>query len=294
MKTRAFILIVLASVFWGTSPLFVSTLAPLGFSSLQMTALRSVVAVLVMAAYVLIKDRRLFFASPVDLIIFALIGVSFLATATLYYQSMQMTSSATAVVLMYTAPVIVMVYSVLFFGERMTKLKLVALVAMLIGCCLVAGIIGGLKFNVLGIILGALSGISYSAYNIFTKVSMRRGAHPVTATFYAFSCAAILSMFISKPCGIIESVSLDALHILPLIALFGIVTCILPYFLYTVGIKDLSAGTATSLGIIEPMAATVFSAVFLNQIPDAFSIIGVVLILGAVALLGVAEGSEKL
>ena len=235
MKSRAFMLIALAGIFWGTSPFFVGHFVPHGFSSLQMT------------------------------------------------------SSATAVVLMYTAPVIVMVYSVLFFGERMTKLKFVALVAMLIGCCLVAGVISGLKFNLLGIAFGALSGISYSAYNIITKISMSRGAHPVTATFYAFLCAEILSVFISKPAGIIENISGDVWRVLPMIFLFGIATCILPYFLYTVGIRDLPAGTATSLGIIEPMAATVLSAVFLNQMPDVFSIIGVVLILGVIALLGRQE-----
>jgi len=292
MKTRAFVLIVLAGILWGTSPLFVQYLAPFGFTSLQMTLSRSVIAVTVMAIYMLIKNPRLFVVKPLDLLLFAISGISFVGAATLYYQSLQMTSSATAVVLMYTAPVIVMVYSVLFLGEKMTRLKLVSVVAMVVGCCLVSGVIGGLKFNLLGIIFGALSGISYSLYNIVTKISMKRGADPIPATFYAFLSAMTVSLFVSDPVGMVKNISADALRILPTVVLFGLATCILPYFLYTVGMRDLPAGTASSLAIIEPMAATVFSAIFLSQVPDALTVVGIVLILGAVALLGKAEGGK--
>lgn len=294
MKTRAFILIVLAGILWGTAPLFVEYLAPYGFTSLQMTMSRSVIAVAIMIIYMLFKDIRLFAVKPLDLLLFAASGLSFVGAATLYYQSLQMTSSATAVVLMYTAPVIVMFFSVLFLGERMTKLKCVSVIAMVIGCCLVSGIVGGLKFNLLGIIFGALSGISYSVYNIVAKISMKRGASPISATFYAFLSAMIASAFISNPVGIAENISGNAPRVLPILLLFGIATCILPYFLYTVGMRDIPAGTASSLAIIEPMAATVLSAVFLNQKPDVFTVIGIILILGAVALLGRAERSEEI
>ncbi len=293
MKTRAFILIVLAGILWGTAPLFVKYLAPYGFTSLEMTASRSVIAVLVMAAYMLIKDRRLFVVKPLDFLLFGISGISFVGAATLYYQSLQMTSSATAVVLMYTAPVIVMVFSVLFLGERMTGLKLLSVVAMLLGCCLVSGVVGGLKFNFLGIIFGALSGISYSIYNIVTKISMKRGANAIPATLYAFLSAMIASAFISNPVKIAENISADVAKILPTVLLFGVITCVLPYFLYTVGMRNIPAGTASSLAIVEPMAATVLSAIFLNQVPDAYTVIGIILILGAVALLGVAERGEK-
>jgi drug/metabolite transporter (DMT)-like permease len=43
------------------------------------------------------------------------------------------------------------------------------------------------------------------------------------------------------------------------------------------------------LSVVEPMAATVFSAVLFSEIPDIPSIIGIVLILGAVYLLGRSE-----
>ena len=114
MKTRAFIFIVIAGILWGTSPLFSDYLRGYGFLSVQMTAARSVVTAVVLALYILIFKRSAFKVGLVDLLIFALAGISYVGTATFYYESMARTSSATAVVLMYIAPIIVMIYSVLF------------------------------------------------------------------------------------------------------------------------------------------------------------------------------------
>ena len=53
--------------------------------------------------------------------------------------------------------------------------------------------------------------------------------------------------------------------------------------------KDLNAGTASALSIVEPMAATVFSVAFLNEKLTVFSVAGIILILGAVLLLAREE-----
>lgn len=285
MKHRAFLFIILAGVLWGTSGIFVQLLAPYGFSAPQMTFFRALVSVLSLAAYILLRDKRLFRASPKELLLFAASGISFFATATCYYFSMQATSVSTAVVLMYTAPVLVMLYSVAFLGEKLTQLKTISVIAMLVGCGLVSGIIGGLRFDLVGILVGLLSGISYSAYNIFTKIQMRRGCAPVTATLYSFLFAAILALFTCDPATIPHSIAAAPAVTVPLIAALGICTCVLPYFFYTMSLKELPAGTASALGIVEPMAATVFSVLLFAEPLRIPSICGIVLILGAVFLL---------
>ena len=75
---------------------------------------------------------------------------------------------------------------------------------------------------------------------------------------------------------------------MPLLIGMGICTCVIPYFLYALSMKELSAGTASALGIIEPMAATVYSVVLFREKLDAFSGAGIVLILASVFLLGKA------
>ncbi len=299
MKTKAFILIIIAGILWGTSGIFANYLRPQGFTSLQMTSMRSIVSVSVLTIYILIKDRSLFKVRPAELLIFLFNGLAFLATATFYYEAMdRLNSESTAVVLMYTAPVMVMVFSVFFLGEKFNKLKGVATALMLVGCCFVAGLVelitsGSMVFNGLGLLIGFMSGVTYSAYNIITKIAMQKKSNPVTCTFYTFLFAAIASL-ISNPVDLVSHFGEKPALTVPLSVLLGIVTCISPYFLYTLAMRDLPAGTASALGIIEPMAATVFSVTVLHKELSVYSIIGIVMILGAVVLLSKADELPKI
>ena len=289
MKTRALIYIILAGALWGTSGVFVHFLAPYGITSVQMTAVRGTVSFLCLAGYALMKDRTLFRASRRELLLYACMGAAIFATATLYYTAMQLTSVATAVVLMYTAPIYVMIFSVLFLGESLSRGKMASVALMLVGCCLVSGIIGGLKFDLIGILLGVFTGIMYAVYNIVTKVAMKQGGRPVSATTYSFLTMGAIAIPFCGPGALVSAASQEPLVTVPLLIGLGIVTCVMPYFLYTLSMRHLSAGTATSLGIVEPMAATLYSVAFLKESIDVFQIIGIVLILLAVVFLSKEE-----
>ena len=285
MNNKGLFYIILASVLWGTSGIFVHYLAPFGVTSLQMTFIRGFVSFICMMFYILIADRKLFKTNIKELTMFLGSGISFFATATCYYHSMQLTSISTAVVLMYTAPIFVMIYSVLFLGEKLSKLKLVSVVGMIIGCGFVSGIIGGLKFNALGIVIGFMSGVSYAAYNIITKIQMQKGINPFKANFYCFLFSIVVGLIIAKPYGIIGCISINPPVVIPLSIGVGLVACILPYFFYTLALREIPAGTASSLGILEPMAATIFSVIIFKEQLSTFSVIGIILILGSVFLL---------
>ncbi len=284
MKTKAYLFIVLASVMWGTSGLFVNSLAPYGLTSLQMTAIRAIGAAAFMGIYILIKNRGFFRVTLEQLVLYSLGGLSMFCTQSCYFTSMQMTSVSTAVVLMFTAPIFVMIYSVAFLGEKLTPQKIVSVILMIIGCALVSGIVGGFKVNVMGILIGLMSGIAYSAYNILTKIQMRKTLNPSTATFYCFLTSGLLAMIFSKPQGIIP-VAVQNHHTILLMIGLSVVTCFLPYFVYTIALKTVPAGTATTLGILEPMAATIFSVTILGEQLSITSLGGIILILFAVFLL---------
>ena len=70
-----------------------------------------------------------------DLLIFIAIGVCLFGTGTAYFIAMQVTSVSTAVVLMYTAPIYVLIFSVLFLGEKLSLPKGLAVAGMLVGKC---------------------------------------------------------------------------------------------------------------------------------------------------------------
>lgn len=294
MKKKAILYIVIAGILWGTSGVFVHYLSPYEFTAYQMTAVRAIVSFFCIFVYALIKNRSLLRVKPIVLLLFLGIGASMFFTASCYYLSMQLTSVSTAVVLMCTAPIYVMVFSILFFKEKLTKLKLVSIVCMLSGCCLVSGIIGGAKFNVIGIIIGVISGITNAAYNILTKISMQRDLAPISVTLYSFLFMSIISLFTLEPTNMVINVSRAPAITIPLLLGLGICTFVIPYFLYTIAMKDLEAGTASALSIVEPMAATLFSVVIFGETLNWSSIIGIVLILSAIFMIGKAEKDQML
>lgn len=293
MKTKAFIYIIVAGLLWGTSGIFVYFLSPYGFTSIQMTAMRALVSFLGMAIYALLLNRDAFKIKPIQLLFFAPVGLTICSTAFLYYTAMTMTSVSTAVILMYMAPVYVMIFSVAFLGESFSPLKLISVCAMLLGCILVSGIVGGIKFDLVGILFGFASGISYAIYNIITKIALRKKCNAVSMSVYGFMFMAIIAMCIADPRDIFNKAAANPLPTVPLLIGIGIATCVIPYFLYTLAMRTLPAGTASALGIVEPMAATVYSILFLNEKLTWVSALGIILVLAAVFMLGKSEDSAN-
>ena len=288
-KNRAFLLVILAGILWGTSGIFVHYLAPLGFTSVQMTAMRSGVATIILIGYALLRDRSLFRVRKIELCIFALTAIGLFGTGTCYFYSMQTSSISTAVVLMYTAPIYVMIFSVLFFGERISALKLVSVLCMLVGCALVSGVAGGMKFSYSGIMMGVLSGISYGAYNILTKLSMRRGTKPLSATLYVFLFTAVISFSNCTHSAFFGNIAKAPALSLSLMLGIGVVTFVLPYVFYTLAMRELDATTTSAMGIVEPMSATLFGVMLFGERLDIYSGSGVFLILTAILLLSKDE-----
>ncbi len=288
MKRKAFLYVILAGIFWGTSGIFVNFLAPYGLSSLQITGIRSIMSAVIMGIYLLIFDRTAFRIKPAQLIMFLGIGVSIFATAYFYFGAIRETTISVAVVLMYTAPAFVMTYSVAFLGEKLTKLKFLSVVLVIAGCCFVSGVFGNFKFSIGGILMGVMSGVAYSSYNILTRIAMNKGYKTMTTTFYSFLVTAILG-FIFSDIGAVATVVAETPSALFLMVGIGIVSCVAPYLFYTTALKHIHAGTASSLCIVEPMAASLFGVIIFKEVMDIPMVIGVVLILIAVFLLSKSE-----
>ncbi|MBR5542852.1 MAG: EamA family transporter [Oscillospiraceae bacterium] len=281
MKKSSLIYIILAGMLWGTSGLYVHFLTPYGLTSIQMTTVRGVVSAFFIVLYALLFNRKLFKINLKDGIFCFFRGLAMYLAAAFYYLAMQKTSVSTAVVLMYIAPIFVMAFSVAFLGEKLTVIKGISVIAVVVGCGFVSGIIGGLKFSVSGILLGILAGLLYGSYSIITKIQMKKNINPMTASMYGFVFMAVISCFVAQPVAIANIGVANPVSILLMLGC-GLCTCVLPYTLYTISLKDLPAGTASSLAIIEPLAATIYSIAFLGERPDMFSYLGIAMILGAV------------
>lgn len=292
MKKKAFFCVVLAGIFLGTSCIFANLLSPYGFSPLQMTAMGGTVAAVVMATAVFFYDKKLYKTDLKGILLAVCCGIGIYFTSSFYLISMEKTSASTASVLTYTSPIIVMFYSVIFLKEKFTKIKAISVISVILGCCLVSGVIGGFKFNTAGLIIGLLSGVAYAFYNIITKIAMKYNYNPLTITLYCFITMCILALI----CADVPNMAKLTLQNPPVIVLLiiglGIFPTVLPYFLQTLGLKELPAGVASSLGIIEPMSATVFSVVFFNENLSVLNVCGIILILFAVFILSKTKEND--
>lgn len=293
MKKRAFLFVIIAGLFWGTTGIFSSLLGNYGLTGMETTFVRGLVSVVFVLLYALLFKRDAFRISLFELAMFFLVGIALFGSSASYFFAIPRTSVSTAAILMYTAPVMVSIVSLLFLGEKFSPLKIVAVAVMLVGCLFVSGVIGGFKMDGLGVFLGILSGVFYTLYNILTKILMRRGTSPMSATLYGFIFMVFFASFFAKPDLIFNAVKSSPLESVPLMLLIGPMTFVLPYVLYTVAMKTLPAGTASALITMEPMAATVFSMIIFGEIPTLLSGTGILLVLLAVFLLGRAQNNES-
>lgn len=281
------ILIIIAGLFWGSMGIFVRHLGSLGFTSIQIASLRLSCAAIIYVLILLIKDRRGFKIAVKDIPLFLGLGLlSILFFTFCYFTAIRIMTMSAAAILLYTSPIWVMLMSCMFFKEKLTANKIIALVMAFAGCVLVSGLGTG-KVTIAGVLFGLGSGIGYGLYSILGTVALRKYS-TYTITTYTFIVAGIGSFFVADAPGMFRkladtNVSVTLLFVL----LTSVVTAVIPYLLYTLGLSKTTASKAAILATVEPVAATVFGVTVMHENITSLAIIGVVLVLGAIVVLNV-------
>ena len=283
------ILIIIAGLFWGSMGIFVRHLNDLGFSSIQVACLRLTTAGILFALILLIKDRKGFKIALRDIPLFLALGlVSILFFTCCYFTAIRLMTMSTAAILLYTSPIWVMVLAIIFLKEKFTIQKLIALILAFAGCVLVSGF-GG-KVTVMGILVGLGSGLGYGLYSIFGTFALKKYS-PYTVTCYTFLIAGLGSIFVSDPVDLISKIS--AVENKP--ALFGfvlltaVVTAVIPFLLYTLGLNMTTAGKAAVLATVEPAAATLFGFFVMKETVGPVAIAGILLVFAAIIVLSLRK-----
>ena len=289
---RGSFFIIVAGICWGLIGLFTRKLSFLGLDSLQITFFRNLVAALEMALVICLIDKNLFRIAIKDLWIF--LGTGILSIAffnACYFKALELTTMAVASILLYTAPCMVMVMSCLFFKEKITRRKLLALVLAFVGCVFTTGILGGngglsaMSVTPLAILIGLGSGFGYALYSIFGTVALRR-YDTVTITFYTFLFAAVSMAFLSKPLELVE-VSQEKPELWLCGILLSTVSTVVPFLCYTTGLKTVVAGKASVMAFIEPMVATLVGIFVFHEEMTVMLLVGIGLIFVSVVLLNI-------
>ena len=283
------ILIIIAGLFWGSMGIFVRHLNDLGFSSIQVACLRLTTAGILFALILLIKDRKGFKIALRDIPLFLALGlVSILFFTCCYFTAIRLMTMSTAAILLYTSPIWVMVLAIIFLKEKFTIQKLIALILAFAGCVLVSGF-GG-KVTVVGILVGLGSGLGYGLYSIFGTFALKKYS-PYTVTCYTFLIAGLGSIFVANPVDLVSKISTieNKPALFGFVLLTAVVTAVIPFLLYTLGLNMTTAGKAAVLATVEPAAATLFGFFVMKETVGPVAIAGILLVFAAIIVLSLRK-----
>ena len=283
-KTKACLCILLAGTLWGVIGIFFNLLSGLGFTQMQVVTIRAVTAALVLGVYILVRDPALLRVRLRDCWCFVGTGIiSLVFFNWCYFTAMETTSLAVAAVLLYTAPVFVMLFSAVLFREPIGRRKVLALVMTFAGCLLVAGMPGGGSVSPRGFLTGLGAGVGYALYSIFSRFALEKGYSSATISLYTFLFAGAAALPLSR---LWEA---GALLVLPEAAAgalgIGVLCCVFPYLLYTRGLAGVETGQAAIMATVEPAVAALVSFALYGESVLGAKGAGILLIFAAVAVL---------
>ena len=286
------VLVLLAAVFWGSMGLFVRYLSAQGFDPIQITSCRLSIGALCFIVLALLKDGLSIRLR--DLPLFLGLGLgSVLFFTVCYFTAITMMSLSTAAILLYTSPIWVMLLSAVFLHQSLNPKKLLALALAFGGCVLVSGLSGG-AISVKGLVIGLCSGLGYGLYSILGSVALRRySAYTVTA--WTFLIAALGSWLLRSPVETLALLSPAPLRLGLFLVLTALVTAVIPFLAYTLGLQRVEPGKAAILATVEPLVAALLGVLAFHEPMTLSAACGILLILSSVVLLSLRphDHSEK-
>lgn len=290
MKKIALLLPIIAGTCWGCAPLFIRTLFSAGFDNITITFSRLIVMVAVLGTYMAIFDRDALKISRHDLPIVILVGVAgFYFMNICFNISSRLLSMSLAAVMLCTAPVFVIIFSRILFNEKITKTKLLCMIAALIGCTLLSGVLddGGLKWSMLGIAMGVATSICNAIYTMATNQAVDiRKCKPVTVTFYACTTAMLLMLPMADFGKIGNFLTEDPLPNGVFFIAHALVTSIFPNLIFTTAFKYVDSGIVSILASgAEPTSAMIFGLVIYHEVPTVFGVLGMIITITAMIIL---------
>ena len=296
MKKFLQILPVLSGICFGSAGIFVRELS-LTMDSMTIVASRMMMAVIIMAIGMVIFHREYFKIRLKDIWVFPCAGVlGTLGLNICYNFALKELTLSLSAVLLSLAPVFVIFMAFIFFHEPVGVKKIVCVLMAIVGCVLSSGVLEGssaMKWSWIGIFVGGCGAFFYALYSIFSKTAMEKGYAAFTITFYSMLSICIVLLPFTRWDSIGATLAQAPVKMGGFMILHSLCTAVFPYVFYTLGLNYMEAGKASILSSCEPVAAMVFGAIFFDEIPTPLSILGLVIVLVALAMLVLSPNKEK-
>ena len=252
---RGRLLIVSAALLWSLAGVFIKFL---DVPPLTIVFYRSFFACLIFTPFVRRADWRI--SGPVGLSV-----LTYSAAISAFVSANKLTTAANAIVLQYTAPIFVFLFSRIVLREKVTKLNGLALSAGMLGVAVISLDSAG-EPEMAGVLLALLSGLLFAAY----MINLRRtyNVSPIYLTWINNAVCALLLLLVVK------SQLVLTWNQLGILAVMGAVQLGLPYFLFSKGLQSVSLQEASLIALIEPVLNPIWVAVTVGEIPSTATLTG--------------------
>lgn len=292
--TKGYLCVVAAAIMWASSGVAGKALFAGGITPFELVQVRVTVSTLLLALSFSLYSRNLFRIRSKDLGYFFLLGgVAMALVQITYFYAVSKIQVAAAVFLEYLAPILVAFYSICFWRERLTLIKVLSLLISLTGCYLV---VGGynlhlMQMNRVGILCGLASALCFASYTLLGEKGMRQYS-PWTVLFYAFLFATFTWHIIYPPFQYLRAgYSLNQWGWLLYISVMGTV---LPFALFFIGVSFIRSTRASITATLEPISAGFFAYFFLGEVLEPLQIVGGAMVVGAIVLLQLRREHDDL
>lgn len=212
----------------------------------------------------------------------ALGAVSVFGCNALFSIANKLTTAANTIVLQFTAPIFVMLISLLVFRRRPSRLDVITCAAVFGGvvCFFVDSLeVGG----GLGNVLALLAGLAYAGIFLLNDLP---DSDAISSVFWGDVLSAVTGLpFLLKETDF-SSKALVSLVVL------GVFQVAVAYILLTIGLKTTPPVTASLLSGIEPVLSPILVAVFYGEKMSPMSILGAAIVIGGVVIYSVCRAKQ--
>ncbi|NJN57450.1 MAG: EamA family transporter, partial [Leptolyngbyaceae cyanobacterium SL_5_9] len=274
-----FAAIALAAMLWAIAAIAASSLFQSGVSPLELAMARAIIAAIGLGVV-----HQLWQPNPKfgDWHILAL-GLSLALVTLAYYIAIERLAVAIAVVIQYTAPVLIVIWAMLKHRKVPALSVTIALIAAIAGVTLISELpTGNFGLDGLGLLMACLSAFCFASYTLLSESAVATyGA--VGVMFRAFTVSSLFWIAVQFTQGF--PAALFVPEHLPGVLLVGIGGTLIPFSLYCWGIERVQSERGAIAATLEPLAAAIFAWIGLGQTLSVMQILGGILILTAVVSL---------
>lgn len=257
---------------------FLEGLNPITLLALQYTF--AVILMFVMQAVNDFKELKLNSNQLCHLAILGSVGNTFMTIC--YYKAFQYLPVANVTMLLFTYPVMVFLYSIIFDRRRIDLKGVLAIILAFIGAMLTLDIFKiGFQISIKGLVYGLLCAVFYSFMNIYSEKRLKDvSAFSINAYSTLFSLI-ILYIYIN-PINLINThISFKGYFIIILLA---IICEIIPLTLLYSALKYIGYIKVSIIGNLEIPTSMLAGYVILQEKINIFQVIGGIMIISSVFL----------